>query len=136
MPRTPRGQPNQQTPGGRAPRGGFGQILPDGVDAGILIMNVTANSPAAAAGLTSRDLIVAVDGNAPASVQAFVDAVGAKKAGDKITLKVYNPADQTSKDITVTLAENPSAKGKAYMGVTLNGRMIERSTTQPQGTGA
>lgn len=149
MPQMPRGQrgqgdqntqptqPNQQTPGGRGQRGGFAQALPDGYDAAIMIVNVTANSPAANAGLASRDLIVAVDGKAPTSAQAFVDAIGAKKVGDKVALKVYNPADQTTKDITVTLGESATTKGKAFMGVTLNGKLIQRIQAQePVGAGA
>jgi len=133
-------QPNQQNPRGQrgqGAQGGFAQVLPDGVDAGILVMNVTANSPAAAAGLTGRDVIIAVNGSAPTGVQAFVDSIGAMKVGDKVTLKIYRPSDQTTSEISVTLGESATTKGKAFMGVTLNGRMIQRNPVQqPVGTGA
>lgn len=129
--------PSQQNPRGQRGQGGFGQVLPDGVDAGILVMNVTKDSPAATAGLTSRDVIVAVNGQAPTSVQAFVDAIGAMKVGDKVTLKIYRPSDASSSELSVTLGESATTKGKAFMGVTLNGRMIQRNPAQqPVGTGA
>lgn len=109
-------------------RGGALQ-LPDGVDKAVAVVSVQADSPAAKAGLAGRDLIVALDGKAPESTQALIDAIGAKKAGDKVTVTVFRPSTKSTLELSVTLGEHPQQAGKAFMGVSLNSRMIERQQT-------
>lgn len=125
MPGMGRNMPRLPNLGGR---GGALQ-LPEGVDKAVAVVSVQADSPAAKAGLAGRDLIVAVDGKAPESTQALIDAIGAKKAGDSVTVKVYRPSTKSTLELSVTLGENPQQAGKAFMGVSLSSRMIERQQT-------
>lgn len=73
--------------------------------AGLLVRAVVDDSPAAAAGLDEGDLIVAVDGNAVASVDDLWDALDA--AGDEITLRVIRGDEE--REVTVAFSENTSS---------------------------
>ncbi len=59
------------------------------VDHGVLIVNMTSNSAAAAAGLKPGDVIVQVDNTPVTDVQSLSDALLSKSPGDTVTVKVY-----------------------------------------------
>jgi S1-C subfamily serine protease len=101
----------------RPGRDGFGP----GMMHGVFVGEVTADSPAAKAGIAARDIITKVGGSAVNNPQQVVDAVGAHKPGDSLALAVYSMADGTEKDLTVTLGQNPSDASKAWLGVSMSG---------------
>ena len=71
---------------------------------GALVQEVLAGGPASDAGLTSGDLITAVDGTAVHSVDELIIAIREHKVGQTVTLTYYrNGAKQTAK---VTLEDN------------------------------
>jgi S1-C subfamily serine protease len=90
-------------------------------DSGVLVQNAFAGGPAANAGikggeaqasingsdiLLGGNIITAVDGHKVTGMQEVVDAVDAKKPGDKLTLTVLQ--NGKSRDVTATLEERPS----------------------------
>jgi serine protease Do len=89
---------------------------------GVLVVNVTKGSPAAEAGLRGSsesatvdgqevmvggDVITVLDGESVESMEQLVQAVGSKKAGDKVELTVLR--DGREVEVTATLAERPSS---------------------------
>jgi S1-C subfamily serine protease len=83
---------------------------------GVLVTGLTADGPAAAAGLRRGDIILAVDGqevNSPAEVQELVREMD---AGQQVTLSVQR-CEQVE-EIVVTLGEMDST-GRGYLGVSL-----------------
>ena len=73
-----------------------------GVPAGIAVQSVTADAPAAQAGVQVGDIITAVGGEAMTSDE-LVDLVGASSIGDEITLSIYRQGQTLT--ITVTVGE-------------------------------
>src|SRR5207302_11448967 len=82
------------------------------VSAGILVMDVTAGSPAAAAGLQAStiandpsgqigDIIVAIDAQKVSTMADMTSYLNSKKPGDQVTLTIIRNGQQQS--VTVTL---------------------------------
>ncbi len=78
-------------------------------DTGALIRSVTANSPAADAGLKRNDVIIAVDGKAVSSPDEVGAAIRRRNPGDKVSLLVEQGGSQ--KTISVTLGTRPANAG-------------------------
>jgi S1-C subfamily serine protease len=93
--------------------------LPEGVEAGVVISEVTADSPAEAAGLQAGDVVTAVDGEGLETSDALVQAIQAHKPGETVTLTILRSGQESGEDIEVTLGENPEKDGVAYMGVVI-----------------
>lgn len=74
---------------------------------GALVHRVRPDSPAAAAGLTSGDVITAVDGVGVASMSALVARLRKLQPGDDVRLSVRR--DTTTMELPATLAEKPAA---------------------------
>ena len=106
------GGPSRPEPGDQPFRQPDGRLGP-----GALIQSVAENSPAAAAGLTEQELITAINGEPLNHPRDLVGAIAQHQPGDTITLTVSQPSTQTSREVTVTLAENPDQPGRAYLGV-------------------
>jgi len=98
------------------------KVLNLDVDEGVLVQKVTADGPAADAGLEAGDatvgiegsqvkaggdVITAVDGNQISGMDDLISVVNAKQPGDEVTLTVLR--DGQSKDITVKLADRPDS---------------------------
>jgi S1-C subfamily serine protease len=75
--------------------------------AGSLIAGTVAGGPAASAGLTSGDVITAVDGKSISSPSAITSIIVTKKPGAKIAV-TYTDQSGTSPMTTVTLGSGPS----------------------------
>ncbi|WP_112432877.1 S1C family serine protease [Thermogemmatispora tikiterensis] len=73
------------------------------VDYGSLIVSVTANGPAARAGLRAGDIIVAIDGQKVTDNQTLSDILVNKSPGQTAKVTVYRGTQQLT--VTVTLGE-------------------------------
>ncbi|MBX5455519.1 MAG: trypsin-like peptidase domain-containing protein [Thermogemmatispora sp.] len=73
------------------------------VDYGSLIVSVTANGPAARAGLRAGDIIVAIDGQKVTDNQSLSDILVNKSPGQTAKVTVYRGNQQLT--VTVTLGE-------------------------------
>ncbi|MCX7029920.1 MAG: PDZ domain-containing protein [Spirochaetes bacterium] len=96
---------------------------PDGLPimAGVRVMAVANDSPAAKAGIARGDLLTTVDGTAVRTAQEVIDAVAQHKPGDTLKVGVVHAADSSDAEVVVTLAESPQDKAKAFLGVQLGG---------------
>lgn len=84
---------------------------------GFLIRRVIPDSPADKAGLEAGDQITAVDGKPVQVDQSLAEIIHAQQPGDEIILEVLRPGEDTSRQVTVILGENPEKEGQAYLGV-------------------
>jgi serine protease Do len=76
---------------------------------GVRVAAVAPQSPAEAAGLKpTRDVIVAVDGQAVDTPEKLAEAIGKHAPGDKVKLLVFGGSDQTFRDVQVALKAAPS----------------------------
>ncbi len=71
------------------------------VDHGVLIVNMTTNSAAAAAGLKPGDVIVQVDSTTVTDIQSLSDALLSKSPGEKVTVKAYRGSQQLTFNVTL-----------------------------------
>jgi S1-C subfamily serine protease len=90
-----------------------------GMTSGVLVVQVTADSPAAKAGIESRDVLTKIDGKGITDPKQIVDAVASHKPGDAVTLTMVRRPDGKASDITVTLGKNPADGSKAWLGISL-----------------
>lgn len=95
---------------GRIPRGYLGLGLqPVRVEAdgsvGAMVMNVDANGPGAAAGIQQGDVIVRLNQQPLAGVQALLKALGSDSVGSDLQLAVRRAGK--SKDVRLTVGERP-----------------------------
>jgi len=74
---------------------------------GALVADVTANSPAAGAGIKAGDIVTAVNGQVIASSTDLRNDIGVMRAGDKVDLKVLR--DGKTIDASLTLAKAAAA---------------------------
>jgi S1-C subfamily serine protease len=91
---------------------------------GARIVKVTPDSPAEKAGLQAGDVITAVDGQQVDADHTLADLIGSHKPGDSVTLQVAQE-DGASKEIRVTLGQNPDNEGAGYLGVTYSSSRFE-----------
>jgi S1-C subfamily serine protease len=74
---------------------------------GVVIVTVDPGTPAAAAGLRSRDIITAIDGVAVADDSAFAKIIDSHRPGDTITLTVAR--GRQTVELKAQLAERPTS---------------------------
>ena len=82
----------------------------------VLVVSVVTDSPADKAGIKPGDLILKVDGKAIGTDLNLADLIGKYQVGDIVTLDVTTPGE-ASREVKVTLADNPNKKGTPYLGV-------------------
>lgn len=88
------------------------------VESGRVGIGVAAAGPAEAAGLRSNDIIVSIDGFAPASPEEFVTQIRQHQPGDRVEIAVERGGQPIS--FSVGLGSNPNQGeffGSAYLGV-------------------
>ena len=90
---------------------------PGNLRSGALIRAVTDGSPADQAGLEVGQVVTAIDGKELLGQQAALDALSAHQPGDRVTLTVYDSQSGETKDVAVTLGENPNKAGAAWLGL-------------------
>jgi membrane-associated protease RseP (regulator of RpoE activity) len=93
--------------------------LPEGYEMALIIGKVLEGSPAEAASLQMDDLILELNGVAVEDVNLFVDEVGSRDPGDRITLVVYR--DGEVQEVTVELGKHPDNPEKGYLGIMVAG---------------
>lgn len=103
-----------------------GGIIPQ---AGAMIQEVAANSPAAEAGLKVGDIITQVDRTPIDANHRLADVVAQYKPGDKVTLTVWRTG--STRTITVTVGAHPEDATRAYLGVRYGELAPQRVTPQP-----
>jgi len=102
----------QAQPGAPAqpPRGYLGVLLTPAPD-GVVVQEVTPDSPAAKSGLKTGDRVIKLGSEDVRDVEKFLQAVGAKKPGDKLALGVMR--DGKEQKLSVTLGEWPARTARA-----------------------
>lgn len=81
------------------------------------VIEVVADSPAAAAGLQTGDVITAINGEALSPELDLAAHIAEFQPGDEITLTVEHKGAAEAQELTVTLGEHPKQAGVAYLGV-------------------
>jgi serine protease Do len=104
-----------------------GGLIPQ---AGALIQEVAADSPAAAAGLKAGDIITQVDKTPIDANHRLADVVAQYKPGDKVTLTIWRTG--ATRTLTVTVGAHPEDATRAYLGVRYGELMPQRVTPQPK----
>ena len=88
---------------------------------GVRVTGVTEGGPAAKAGIGQGDLLTSIDGMAVWTAREVLVAIGSRKPGDTVTVRVARAAEGSEADFEVTLAEDPANRAKAFLGVQLGG---------------
>lgn len=91
--------------------------LPAGFERGAVVTNVVAEGPAAQAGLETGQIILAINGDNLTTADQLKASIAALSPGDEVTLTVIGPGDQETRDVVVSLGENPNQAGAAYLGI-------------------
>lgn len=81
------------------------------------VIEVVADSPAAAAGLQPGDVITAINGEELAPELDLAAHIAKFQPDDEITLTVERKGAAEAQELTVTLGEHPEHAGVAYLGV-------------------
>lgn len=71
------------------------------VDAGVIVAQVDPKGPAAKAGLSTGDVVQAINGKPVKSAHELIVAVGTLKVGDKISLLVNREGQKKTLDVTL-----------------------------------
>jgi membrane-associated protease RseP (regulator of RpoE activity) len=120
--------PQELPPRGMLPFGEHGELIPRELPlplpgnrgvAGILVIHVVEDSPAADAGLRLGDVITSLDGEPLGSFEALSDAIARRDPGDQVTLGIVRRGDEL--ELQIRLGEHPDRPGRAYLGVSVGG---------------
>ena len=93
--------------GGRVRRGFLGVSIEDVADAGAQIREITAGSPAAAAGLQEGDTILKINGQPVQSGATLRNHIAQITPGASVTLRIRR--DGQEQEITATIQERPAS---------------------------
>jgi S1-C subfamily serine protease len=96
---------------------GMGSIGKQAAFKGALVTAVSANGPAAQAGLQAGDQILSVNGKTVDANNDLATLVQALKPGDTATLSVQKKGAAGPADVKVTLGDDPNKAGTAYLGL-------------------
>lgn len=102
----------------RMPHGpDFGlRATPLAVLPGVHISDVVPDSPAEQAGLTTDDVILAVNGEPVNTAEELIAAIGQFAPGDVVTLEVQSQ-DQETRTVDVTLDAHPDDPSRGFLGI-------------------
>ena len=103
------------------------------VNQGAYVMNVTADSPAAKAGLQEGDVITKVNDDTISSADALILAVRSHEVGEKVTVTVMRGSEEKSFEVTLGSDESlqeAAASNTAQKGDVNNG---SNDGTDPRG---
>lgn len=106
---------------------------------GLLVNEVSDNSPAAKAGLKAGDVVVKADGKAIADNSGLVEAFNARKEGEVSLTVIRNRKMETIKVTPEISKDGPAGRGGQEIiieGPVRDGRMMRRMLQGPFGPGA
>jgi S1-C subfamily serine protease len=83
---------------------------------GVLVAEVISGTPAEDTGLQAGDRILSIDGENVQSGSQLATIIQSHQPGDEVSLEVQS-ANGESRQISVTLAENPDQPGQARLGI-------------------
>ncbi len=83
------------------------------VDSGAYVAEVTADGPAAQAGIQKGDIVTAVDGEGIASADGLIIALREHEVGDEVTLTVVRGKDETEVKVTLDIVTAVDGEGIA-----------------------
>jgi len=86
---------------------------------GVSVAAVAAGGPAASAGVSTHDIITAVDGSPVRSWEQLTEALKGLRPGDTMELTLLRAPDRTLKGVAVTLGANPADPSLPWMGLTI-----------------
>jgi PDZ domain-containing protein len=86
---------------------------------GAIVVEVSAGSPAAKAGVAVGSVLVAVDGQAVTSAKQAVAALEGHRPGQRARLSFEQPDGGPPTRVTITLAPKPDHPGEGFVGVAL-----------------
>ena len=104
-------------PEGMPPLKFFDREQYEGIESGVIIVEVIEDSPASQAEIQSGDVITAINGESLEDPQSLVDKIGSYDPGDEITLKVYHPDAENEFEVEIKLGEHPDDPEKGFLGV-------------------
>lgn len=91
----------------RIPEGQRGSGDNAGQDRGLLVVAVTSNGPAAAAGVLLGDVILALDGRAVATIDDLFGLLTADRVGRAVSVRLLRGG--SLRELTVTIGERPAS---------------------------
>ena len=80
-----------------------------------MVLNTLDPSPAHTAGITPGDEIISIDGVEVGSYDSIVKQISRHRPGDSMQVSFLHGGDL--KNVSVTLAENPTVAGRGFLGV-------------------
>ena len=95
-------------------------IRTDTAQKGAIVAEVTADGPAAKAGISAYDIVTAVEGTAVRSPLQILEALARHKPGDTMKLTVARASDGSLTEVTITLGASPRNPSQPYMGLTFD----------------
>jgi serine protease Do len=75
--------------------------------AGVIVQEITGNSPAEDANLQEEDIIFSVDGTVVHTPSGLQNVIAQRRPGETVTVRVYRGRDGTPRDVGVLLGEAP-----------------------------
>ena len=95
------------------------------VDAGAYVSDITADGPAAAAGIQKGDIITAVDGDAVASADGLIIELREHEVGDKVIMTVVRGKDEVEVEVELGSDEALQAEQEDVSQDTGNGGLTD-----------
>lgn len=97
----------------------LGVVVVDSPGVGVLVQSVIAGLPADAAGVTSGDFIMAIDGNAVTEPGDLANAIRAKNVGSTVAVDLWRDGQEVVKQVRLTTSRTVPASDRAWLGLQL-----------------
>jgi hypothetical protein len=104
-------------PEGMPPLKFFDREQYEGIESGVIIIEVIEDSPASESELQSGDVIIAINGESVEDPQSLVEKIGSYDPGDEITVTIYRPDAENELKVDIKLGDHPEDPGKGFLGV-------------------
>ncbi len=97
----------------------LGVMVADSPGVGVLVKGVVAGSPAEAAGVSSGDFIMSIDGSGVNEPTDLSTAIRAKPVGSTVAIDVWRDGKQDTKQVMLVASATAQKNGSAWLGVRL-----------------
>ena len=111
-------------------------VLSTGISegAGVVIVAIDENGPAADAGLEAGDEIVGLDGEELSENDSLVERVAAYSPGDEVVVSVRRAGSSGEAElVTVILASHPDDESRAFLGIAYKPILMESMSDSTSG---